>query len=236
MSASLIATLAVIVFLIIFIIIGFCRGFLRVILTTFSLLITIILAGTFAGPVSDFVENSTVVGPRMESGIEKFVNSRLSSITGAAGNAEEAVINQLPLTDAMKADLIEKNNIAGYVDQGVESFAEYLAANLTSIVIKVLCYILLFILIYLILRLIIRLSNVINHIPVLGGINRIAGAVIGLAEGVIFLWVLCMALMMLSGTPFGIQCEQVISDSTFLTWIYEHNYLSQVISTVTGLL
>ena len=235
MSVSLIATLAVIVFLIIFIIIGICRGFLRIILTTFSLLITVILAGTFAKPLADYVENSTVIGPRLQAGIENFADSKLSGITGAAETAETSFINALPLTENMKEELIQNNNLAGYVDQGVNSFGEYISTNLTTIVIKVLCYVLLFLVIYLVLRLIIRLSDVINHIPVLGGINRFAGAIVSLAEGVLFLWVICMAVMMLSGTPFGIQCEQVINSSGFLKWIYEHNYLMNLVNSVIKL-
>ena len=83
-----------------------------------------------------------------------------------------------------------------------------------------LAYVILFLVIYLVLRLILRLSNLINHIPILGGVNRIAGAVIGLAEGVIFLWVICMIIMMMSGTDFGITCERAIVNSPFLNFIY----------------
>ena len=235
MSASLIATIAVIAFLIVFIIIGICRGFLKIILTTFSLVITILLAGTFAKPLAEYVENGTVIGPRLEAGIETFVETKLSGISGAVGSAETGFINALPLTESMKEELIRNNNLAGYVDQGVDSFSEYMAVNLTSIVIKALCYVLLFLVIYLVLRLIIRLSNVINHIPVLGGINRLAGAIVSLAEGVLFLWLICMALMMLSGTPFGIRCEEVINGSVFLKWIYEHNYLMDIVNSVIEL-
>ena len=231
----MIATIAVLLFLAFFLVLGMVRGFLRILLTTFSLVITVILAGTLAGPLADFAENRTVVGPRVEHRIEEYISSKLSGVSASADAVENSFIDALPLPDAMKADLKAGNTMAGYVDQGVSSFAEYLAVNLTSLIIRILSYVILFLVIYLVLRLILRLSNLINHIPILGGINRIAGAVLGLAEGVIFLWVICMIIMMMSGTDFGITCHRVIVNSPVLNFIYEHNYLMLLINSVAGI-
>ena len=235
MSASFIAVIAVIIFLVIFLIVGLVRGFLRIILTTFSLIITIVLAGMLAKPLAEFAENGTVIGPRVQHRIEEYVDSKLSTASAAASAVENSFIDALPLTAAMKEDLKARNTLGGYVDQGVNSFSEYLAVNLTTLIIRILSYVILFIVIYLVLRLILRLSNVINHIPILGGINRIAGAVVGLAEGVIFLWIFSMIIMMLSGTDFGITCERIIINSPFLQFIHEHNYLMVIINSVIGI-
>ena len=235
MGISLIATIAVIIFLLIFVGVGLAKGFLRIILTTFSLIITIILAGALAKPLADFAENGTVIGPRVQHRIEEYIDTKLSGASASADAVEDSFIEALPLTTSMKADLKERNTLADYVDQGVSSFSEYLAVNLTTLIIRILSYVILFLVIFLVLRLILRLSNVINHIPILGGLNRIAGGVIGLAEGVIFLWVICMIIMMLSGTDFGITCERAIKGSQFLTFIYEHNYLMTIINSVLGI-
>jgi len=235
MSVSFIATIAVIIFLAIFLITGLVRGFLRILLTTFSLIITIVLAGMLAKPLAEFAENGTVIGPRVQHRIEEYVDDKLSNASAAASAVENSFIDALPLTASMKEDLKARNTLGGYVDQGVNSFSEYLAVNLTTLIIRILSYVILFIVIYLVLRLILRLSNVINHIPILGGINRIAGAIVGLAEGVIFLWIISMIIMMMSGTDFGIACERTIINSPFLQFIYEHNYLMAVINGVVGI-
>ena len=235
MNVSLIATIAVVVFLMIFLGIGLSKGFLRIILTTFSLVITVILAGALAKPLAEYVENSTVIGPRVQHRIEEYIDSKLSGVSVSADAVENSFIDALPLTASMKDDLKSKNTLSEYVDQGVDSFSEYLSVNLTSLVIKILCYVILFLLIYLVLRLILRLSNLIKHIPILSWINRIAGGVIGLAEGVVFLWIICMIIMMMSGTDFGITCERTIAGSSFLRFIYEHNYLMVAINSLLGI-
>ena len=235
MNASLIATIAVVIFLLVFLLNGFIRGFLRILLTTFSLVLTVVLAGTLSKPLADFAENGTVVGPRVQHRIEEYVDSKLSNVSASADAVENSFIEALPLPSSMKQDLKARNTLSGYVDQGVSSFTEYLSANLTTLIIRILSYVILFLVIYIVLRLILRLSNLINHIPVLGGINRIAGGIVGLAEGVVFLWVICMIIMMMSGTDFGLTCERTIRGSVFLNFIYENNYLMTIINSVLGI-
>lgn len=235
MSLSLIVTIAVIVFLLIFIGIGCWKGFLRIILTTFSLIVTLVLAGALAKPLAGFVETGTGIGPGIQNRIQEFVSGSMSGLSGTVDEAENAFIQSLPLTEAMKKDLTDRNTVSGYLDQGVSSFSEYIAVNLTHLVVRILCFILLFIVIYLVLRLIIRLSNLINHVPLLGGVNRLFGGIVGLAEGILFLWILCMIIMMMSGTEFGASCVKVIRDSVFLNFIYEHNYLMDIVNKIIGL-
>lgn len=235
MSTSMIVTIAVLAFLLIFLIVGFCRGFLRIIFTTFSLVITLVLVGIITPYAADYIENSTVVGPRLQKSIETYVTDHLGPAAESATAAQNKFIDSLPITVKMKADLKAGNTLGDYVDQGVNSFAGYISVNLTTLIIKILCYVLLFIIIFLVIRLILRLSRVVNHIPILGGINRIFGAVFGLAEGVLFLWIICMIIMMLSGTEFGIMCQKVIADSKVLTFICENNYLMNIVNSFLGL-
>ena len=234
MDTSLIVTIAVIVFLVIFMIAGAYKGFLRVVLSAASLIVTLMLAGTFARPLADFVNNSTAIGSGVSQKIEDYIYSVLNPLTDDAASAQEKIIDSLPLPQTMKEDLLTRYGISSE-SIGTENFAKSLASSLSDMVLRMLSFILLFIVIFLIMRLIMRLSNLFNHIPVLGGINRFFGAVLGLAEGVIFLWIACMIIMLMSGRPAGIACEEVIRGSTFLTFIYEHNYLLAAVNGILGL-
>ena len=231
----MIVTIAVIVFLLIFVIVGLCRGFLRVLLSAASLIIALILASTFAQPLAQFANDSTGIGRGVSGKIEDYINNTIDPLTQGAEDARDQIIDSLPLTASMKEELKNNYDIASQVQEGTADFARSIASSISDLVLKVLSFILLFIVILLILKLIMRLSNVINHIPILGGINRLFGGILGLAEGVIFLWTICIVIMMLSGRPAGEACEDVIKQSSFLTFIYEHNYLMTVINSVLGL-
>lgn len=228
----MIVTIAVIIFLLAFLAIGFSRGGLRIILATFSLVITLLLAGALTGPLSNYIETGTGIGPQIQNRIREYVTNQLSGLSDTVQDAESSLITSLPLPVSIKQDLMDHNTAAGYVERGVSSFSDYIAVSLTHLVVRILCYIVLFIVIFLIIRLILRLSHVVNHIPLLGGINRLVGGVIGLAEGLLFLWIICLIIMMMAGTEFGTSCQKVIKDSVFLTFIYEHNYLMEIVSRI----
>ena len=223
MDTSMIVTIAVIVFLLIFVIAGAVRGFLRVLLSATSLIITLILASVFAQPLAKFANDATSIGTGVSNKIEEQTISVLTPLADNAQEAENNLINSLPLPSSMKEDLKYKYSISPAAQDGIEGFARSIASTLADLVLKILSFILLFIVIFLILKLIIRLSNMINHVPLLGGINRFFGAILGLGEGVIFLWIICIIIMMLSGRPAGAACEKVIRGSAFLNFIYEHN-------------
>ena len=232
MSVSLIVTIAVVIFLLIFLVVGCARGGLRIILTTFSMLITLLLAGALASPISNYVETKTGIGTQIQNRIQNFVSGQMDGLSDTVQDAEDSLIAALPLPASLKQDLMDRNTVAGYLDSGVSSFSEYIAVNLTHLIVWILCYVLLFIVIFLIIRLILRLSHVVNHIPLLGGINRLIGGIFGLAEGLLFLWMICLIIMMMAGTEFGNSCEKIIKDSVFLTFLYEHNYLLVIINSI----
>lgn len=69
-------------------------------------------------------------------------------------------------------------------------------------------------------------AKLVTKLPVVHGVNKLLGAVFGLAETVLLLWTIYSFSMMLDfGAPeaFLIAYTQ---KSPLLTWLYEHNYLA----------
>ena len=63
------------------------------------------------------------------------------------------------------------------------------------------------------------------RLPVLHGINKMAGLALGLVEGVLVVWVLFLAITAFSTTTLGGELLVMISDSSLLSWIYRKNFL-----------
>lgn len=63
------------------------------------------------------------------------------------------------------------------------------------------------------------------RLPVLHGINKMVGLALGLVEGVLVVWVLFLAITVFSTTTLGGELLVMISDSSFLSWIYRKNFL-----------
>ena len=119
----------------------------------------------------------------------------MAQTAGLAGKAgERAVIESLEIPDQIKKLLIENNNGEIYQEMGVQIFEDYVGKYLADRVIRVIIFTVLFIVFYAFLHIIIVWLNLISRLPILYGLNKIAGAVLGLTEALIFIWVGALVL------------------------------------------
>ena len=222
-TASTIALVAVIGILVFFLIFGFRKGFLRLVLTTLAFIVTVVLAGALTPVCSHFIRDS-FIGKSVTQEIDKFVKDSITSqVTETSKDLQEKVIEQLPLPEVVQKELLKNNTAEGYFEIKAKGFSGYLSTKLSDLGINIITYLLLMIVIYLVIRIVLRILQVLNSIPVIGGINRLLGAIIGLAEGLLLIWVVCLIIMALSGTDFGKQALEVINGNEVLKFIYNHN-------------
>ena len=223
MTPSTIATIVVIAFLIFFLIFGYIRGFLKIILTTMALVVTIVVAGLLAPTVAGLLESS-FIGKNIDKRIGTYLEKTIDDpVVNSVDSVQNAVIDKLPLPKYMREDIRENNTAGEYVELKVTNFTGYLRTRLVTIIVKVIACVLLLIVIYVIIRILLRISGAINKIPIIGGINRIFGAIIGLLEGLLILWCICLIITMFASTKFGMQVVDVINGSKVLKFIYDRN-------------
>lgn len=223
MDVSLIVTIIVIAILVCFLIRGVLKGFLYVALSTASLVVTLIIAGLLVPWFSGVIESS-FIGKGVESQISAYLDQNLNDpLVNSVGSIQESVIGNLPLPQNMREDISEKNTTDEYVELQVGSFTEYLKVRLVKIANRVIAYVILSILLFILIRILLSFSKAIRKIPIVGGINAFFGGVVGLLEGLLILWCLCLLIMMFSGTSFGVKAVEVINGSKFLKFIYDNN-------------
>lgn len=223
-TVSLIVTITVLVFLAVFTMVGFHKGLLRILFTTFSVVVVITLSALITQPLAAFLHEKTFVGPEVEKRISEYIEKATAEKgIGVAIGAEDEFVDTLPLPSFVRTDIKENNTLNHYVEMGVNTFAGYISARLTSIVMYAIAFILLFIVLSVLFRVIVFLLKIISKIPVIRGINRLFGGLLGLAEGALILWCICIFIMIFSGTKFGASCMETITGSSVLSFIYNHN-------------
>jgi len=67
--------------------------------------------------------------------------------------------------------------------------------------------------------------NFVAKLPVLGGLNKAAGMVLGLAESVLVVWIGFIGITIGGSTDMGMKLLLMIADSQILTWMYQNNLL-----------
>lgn len=234
--------IAVAVYLIGMVLYGHYKGFIRLAVSALAIVITLASVHVVMPPVTEWIKNDTAVYGTIKDGIEKAVG-----LEGILGNTEETslpekteerrIIEGLELPEQLKTLLIENNNGEVYKMMGVELFRDYVGGYLADIIVRCITFAVLFVMVFVLLRVLVIWLDLIAKLPILSGLNQMAGAVLGGTEALIFLWVACLIFTALSGTGAGASVMRQIHESQWLSWIYNHNVLSYLVfSIIRGVL
>ena len=184
MTISQIFDIAIAAILLLCLIVGGVRGFIRsllsVVILAAALLGSAILANTLADPVSVWVT------PR----VEQYMLDRLTD-----GRGDEAVSAAAASDNAALAKLVDFDAITGIakkaMDSAIEAGKNALEGAVTGMV-RSLVYGVLFLVSFLVLTLLLRLITsplrLAERAPVLGTLNRLAGAALGLCVGILVMF------------------------------------------------
>lgn len=239
--------LAVILIIAAFIFRGYKKGFIVTVLTLVSMFVAILVTQIVSPIVSGaLIRNETV----METMTEQI--SSLSSLWASPdedidetetilddtdmSEEEKTEISNLHLPANIKDKLGDNEMWEEYKQEGINNIKEYVSRFLAITIINSLSYVVVFLIVITILKILIHTLDIISKLPVLKSINKYVGAALGLAEGVIVIWILCIISTLFASTPLGIYLFDEINNSPFLSYIYNNNLLiSTVLEVVKGL-
>lgn len=212
---------------------GHHRGFLRLIVSMLAMVLSLTFVRAALPPVTGYLKENTnlqkTISENMKKSIGLGLDENLSAKAFEAPSAQRMIIENLKLPQNLKKALVENNNNEVYQVLGVEEFTDYVGSYLADMILNSAGSVLLFAAIYLFSRLVIKWLNIIARLPVISGINKLAGALLGGLEGLVFLWIACLLITAFSGTEWGLMLTRQIEASKWLSFIYTHNILSQML-------
>ena len=226
--------IAVAVYILAMVLQGHHKGFIRLAVSATAMLITLVTVNYAMPYVTDWLKHDTPVYETLKEkmaesvGIDDILNN-LGLETQTQKADEWLIIEELPLPDQLKNLLVENNNIEVYRLMGVEFFRDYIGGYLADTVLKAVVFVVLFILIYLALKILVIWLDLIAKLPILSGINKMAGAVLGGIQALLFIWILCIVLTIFSRTEIGRIVFEQVNASLWLSWLYDHNMLANLI-------
>ncbi len=212
---------------------GHYRGLIRIAVTMSALVISIVVVRLATPCVSSFLRENTQVQHMMQEvmlhavGADSLLDEESSSATELPA-FQRTIIEQLNLPDSIKEALLENNNSEIYRLLGVDTFLEYIGVYLANMVLNLIASILIFLLVYIGLKLLTNTLDLVARLPILCGINQIAGALIGLLSGLLWLWAIFVVLDMASGMGWAKLVLEEITDTTWLSVLYQYNPLGWI--------
>lgn len=215
------------VFLAAMILYGHYKGFIKLAVSAVALIVTLFIVQAAMPHLTGMLKSNTGIYTFFEEGMKKTMGVEEGAITEDPAE-QRNFIESLSLPEQMKEALLENNNNEAYRVLGVETFAGYISGYLANSVINILGFLILFAIVFAVLHIITAWLDLVARLPILSGINKLAGAALGAAEGLFLLWLLCLLLMVFSGTQAGMNLIAQIERSTWLSYLYSHNLLSDI--------
>lgn len=194
---------------------GYKRGFVHIVLSMVAMLVTFILAGLLTVPVSAMIKSATPLYDHIEKSVSELV---------AENNVDINSISNLGLPKNIEEKIMEG---AG---EALGNFNEYIVDTLSDMLLKALTFFGLIIVIYIIVRIVIVICDFISKLPVLNSINKTGGLVVGIAQGLLVVWIACLVVTAFSDKSWAQEVFRQINGNPLLTFIYDNNPIIYIVT------
>ena len=146
-------------------------------------------------------------------------------VTEQTWSTQNDLIQQMNLPEFLKNALLENNNTVVYDILNVDKIQDYISGFLANIGINILSILIAFLVVYIGLKLILKALDLVAKLPVLSAFNKLGGLVVGLAQGVVVIWIIGFVLTFFYSNPKFQTVFAMLYDSTLGLWFYENNFL-----------
>ena len=174
-----------------------------------------ILLSTWDGHRKGFIRKivgvlSLVLTLIITSVVSPYLHTFLKESTGLYHFLQNMIEgSDIELLDALRV-LGMENAVSGYLADEILRWAAFLIALLLAGVL---------------IRGILFSLGIVSHLPILHGLNKTAGLVLGFAEGVVLVWIFFLVITVCASTQAGGQLLKMTAQSSILSWLYRNNLL-----------
>ena len=209
---------------------GLKKGFIAAAFGILTFFVAAALSFMFYTSFSEFI----VKLPMGQSAQQSIQDSVYKSVSGLMLNEDETMANT--------EDLIESLKLPEFLRGPVYSGSEFLVRNaqqtaaqavsgaLSGTIFKIACGLLLFVLLLIGLWILRMVLELIFKLPLLHGINKLAGAVAGLVNGVLLSYLLLTVIGFLASFPAMDWLLSITANSYAYTYLYQNNIIMNMFS------
>lgn len=213
-------------------IMGFQKGFVKEIVSVFFMLISFLLVWAVNPYVNTFVKEYTPVYDTIQDKCQTLVSEQIGNKKTLDKEEQNQVMENMELPDLLKNALVENNTAETYRYLAVSTFTEYISDSLAVMAVNGISFLISFVLSAAVIKLLGFILNVLTKLPVINGINKIAGAAVGGIKCIIFIWIAFLVLTLLCNTTLGQQGMALIQQDSFLNFLYSQNVFVKVFMSV----
>lgn len=221
-----------------FVIEGYCKGFVRIAFSLLAMIVTLAFVTVATPHLTTYLEDNTTWDEaitekcleHVRSASEERVNDHIDE--QVEQQAEAAEQSGLSLPEKWLDQLADSGSNAVNDIMEQSGIQETIAQNLAHFIMTGISFFIALIFISLVLHLIIRALDLVTKLPVIKHVNRTLGVMVGAVKGFLVVWIFLYFISLTCTSSFGIRMLDYINQSPFLTLLYEHNVLMQILMAI----
>lgn len=215
--------------------VGYKKGLVKIVASLLATLIMVVLVMMLTPYVSKMVRQVTPLDESVQKKIGELITTEVGMDVALPDielprEQQITLIENAELPEVFRKMLLENNNAEAYASLGVNTFGEYVGAYIAKVIADVVAFLVVLILILILVPILIKMLGIFNKLPLIGGMNRLAGGVVGLAIGLAIVWVTFIIITLAYSTELGKACFACIEKSSILQKLYDGNILMNAIT------
>ena len=207
---------------------GYRRGFVKEVVSVLLVLLSVVVVWMINPYVNTFIRENTSVYEKIQNVSESFVESLANGNDTMDEEQQDELISGMGLPGLLQNGITENNTAAVYQQLAVNTFGGYVSRYLANIAVNCLSFLISYILASVLIRVFAYALDILARLPVVRGINKLAGALIGGGKCIIFVWVAMLVLTILCNTEIGQKGLGLIRGDTVLNFLYDKNIFIRI--------
>lgn len=187
---------------------GAKKGLLKTLFKFGSYILSFVAAALFYKPVAKYIAELDF--------IKKITDSINSKITTVVAEKTESTLSEVP--EFLSEVIAEKTNQAGHA----------IGAGIENIALNILSIILIYIAVKLVFNLLGNMSSNLK-LPVLGGINSLAGTFFGVINALIIIYLVMMVVVLIAYGEKGSELNTVMQNTYIARYFYNNNIILKLL-------
>lgn len=216
-----------------FTVLGCHKGFVRMVFSFASFFLTVFLVWQVYPYVSTYMENTAVMQQINERCVkyvrtelaEKLVSDPKGGEPERIGAAGEQLLNDSWLSIVQKYADRAKEGVEDLKNESVSDISIRVGGVLAEFILKVIAFAITYAFISLLLHIAYSLLKVVTMLPVVHTLNKTAGGLLGLLEGILIIWVIMLVAVVFFNTTFGWYILKAVEENDLFGKLYYANPL-----------
>ena len=207
------------------IIVGWSRGFVKEVVSLVIVFITFALVWFLNPYVNRFIREVTPLETKTFESSRQLITDKIGTDRIVRADEQTEIIEELELPKFLKDILLKNNNADGYKKLNVSSFIDYISEYIAELVVNGTSFFVTYIIVTILLGILVFVLDIFTRLPVINGINKLGGALLGGAKYVVFIWLAMLVVTVLCNTSIGRTMLDTIEKDRFLQTLYSWNVI-----------